>query len=804
LTGAIEEDARYVMKVCEMSERQLEGETSTLQRERDRLNAIIDERTGLTDMDGNPVSEESGDMSLRKALRQLALLDQYGGMVDMMPGEIMDLSGKALDAFAQEAIALHQRWEEYDKIVKAIKEPLSLAISRKPDDPVAEASFLGSLADSLTGMLRMRLDFLTRYAEPAKREAGRAAIADIMDLLARGNTEYVVSLQEDEASLNKALGEILQKPNGSPDRSRIRAYLKRMDEKIPHELSAALSKQGLVGRMTYGQMLQLLVSLDQTASYGDNIKLHDRQGQADIIRSFAYADPKTGETRRALSNEDAQLVEWLRRSFYPSKRETISDVTTRLAGRPIDNPDPFYAPIKLLLQKKTALHVGSSAWQPLAGVFSRRVKNKLDFDEKASILDIFKDRSHETALLIAFSERGLVLREILTSGSFQGAVTRFHGQAALTGVLKQVEQTLNGGKPRTQSDAQTAAASMAMKVATYTGLGWNMQSAMKQTASLPVFANKIGFNKLFSILAKPVDKEAIRILKESDEYRVRYGTGSSSGMDIATKGAYEDPKDSIFKKFFGDWGLWANRKTDWIMSAWVGQGVFRDLKASYMDKGMSEADAERRAISETFSMIEETQQSGRTENTLALTREHGILGKMLTQFATSPLQQMQYEIKAFREWRDLVANQGPEENIKEARDHFMRATFINHIIVPVLMTGISSLYKAATGDEPDWKKEGFWWTLLIASIMGQFSRVLFLGAFTEQTLRAFFLRERPNLGQLVPAEGVIRFSATMAYPVRDIVTWDMEHLQADVKRMLKSTAVTRLPTKLYEAATDQE
>jgi hypothetical protein len=120
------------------------------------------------------------------------------------------------------------------------------------------------------------------------------------------------------------------------------------------------------------------------------------------------------------------------------------------------------------------------------------------------------------------------------------------------------------------------------------------------------------------------------------------------------------------------------------------------------------------------------------------------------------------------------------------------------------MTGITSLYKAATGDEPDWKKEGFWWTLLIASIMGQFSRVLFLGAFTEQTLRAFFLRERPNLGQLVPAEGVIRFSATMAYPVRDIVTWDMEHLQADVKRMLKSTAVTRLPTKLYENMTDEK
>jgi predicted amidophosphoribosyltransferase/GNAT superfamily N-acetyltransferase len=802
LTGAIEEDARYVMRICELSEHHLEGDTSALQRERDRLEAIIHERAGLHDMDGNPLSETGDDMPLRKAYRQMALLERYGGMVDMLPGEILDLSGKALDAFAQEAVALRERWQAYDDLVKSIRDPLAAAIARNPDDPKAEATAAGALADSLTGMLRLRLDFLTRYAEPSKREAGRAAIADIMDLLARGNTDYAIARQEDEAALNRALGEIFRSPDGKPDRKRIRAYLRRMDERIPYELSAQISLQGHQGAMTYGQMLQLLVSLEQTASYSQNIEKHGRQEQADLIRSHVHATAD-GATQRTFTNEDAQLVEWLRRSFYTDKRGVISVVTDRIAGRGIDSPDPFYHPVKMLLQKTRAMHVGENAWQPLAGVFSRRVKNTLDFDETASILDVFEDRSRETALLMAFSERGLVLREVLINQSLQDAIRRFHGEATLATILRQIEQTLNGGKPRAQSDAQTAAAALAMRVTTYIGLGWNIQSAAKQAASLPAFANKIGFKKLLAIMASPVDKDAVSRLRNSEEYRVRYGTGPSSGMDIATKGAYEDPGDSAFKKFFGDWGLWANRKTDWIISAWIGQAVYRDLKASMIDKGMSEEEADRRAISETFSMIEETQQSGRTENTMALTREHGILGKMLTQFATSPLQQMQYEMAALREWRDLVAHKGPEANIKEARDHFMRAAFINHVLIPAAMTAITSLYKATTGDEPDWKKEGFWWTLLISAIMGQFSRILFLGAFTEQTLRALFLRQRPNLGQLVPAEGVIRFSASLAYPVRDIATWDTEHLRADILRLLKSTAVTRLPAKLYESLDEE-
>ena len=62
LTGAVEEDARYVMRVCELSDRALDGETSALEKERARLEAIISERQTLTDEKGDPLAVGDDDM----------------------------------------------------------------------------------------------------------------------------------------------------------------------------------------------------------------------------------------------------------------------------------------------------------------------------------------------------------------------------------------------------------------------------------------------------------------------------------------------------------------------------------------------------------------------------------------------------------------------------------------------------------------------------------------------------------------------------------------------------------------------
>lgn len=88
--------------------------------------------------------------------------------------------------------------------------------------------------------------------------------------------------------------------------------------------------------------------------------------------------------------------------------------------------------------------------------------------------------------------------------------------------------------------------------------------------------------------------------------------------------------------------------------------------------------------------------------------------------------------------------------------------------------------------------------LLVAVLMGQFSRIFIAGAFTEATLKAFFMRQMPRGGELIPAEGVIRFGARATLPIRDLVTWDMDNMQKDLRNMARNMAVTRLPLSLYE------
>jgi len=800
LRGQIEEDARWIMKVCELSAESVrEGKASPLDETRANLNTIISERMGLTGADGEPLPAGESDMELHRALRRLALLDSYGGMVDMMPGEILDLKAEIMDSLERETEELQKRWDAAYEKITALKDPLAEAIMREPDAPMSESGAFGKFIDSLTGMLRLRLDFLTRWADADRREAARVAIDGFMRELADGNTAYAIAIRDDEAKLNAALGRIFVKENGRPDLRAVRAWLKRLDENIPEELAAQLTRQGRQRSMSYGQMLQLLVSIEQP-SYAGNVEKHERQGQSALIRTWRGQDAE-GKAISAFTSQDEAFVEWLRRDYYTNKRGELSAVMQRLAGRDVKSPDPLYAPVKMQLTRTTPMHMDSGRWEPIAKVFSRRVKNTLDFDEAAHILDMFQSRSRETSLLTAYSERGIILRSVLTDPALQQAITRFHGKAQLRTILQQVEQALNGGRDKDRSERELAAASLAMRATAWTGLGFNVGSAMKQATSIPVFANKIGFHRLLTIMGTAPDREVIRQMRNSDEYRARYGTAPGSGMDIASRQAYEgydEPARSAMQRFFGDWGLAPMRWMDAATSLWIGQGIYRDLYATNIDSGLDAEEAARRAMSDTWSMVEETQQSGRTENLSSLTRNHGQVGKMLTMFATSPLQQMQYELNAAREWADLRSNGGSREAIREAENRAVRAFVINHVIVPAAMAAVTALVKAATGKDPDWNKDGYAWTLLIAALMGQFSRIFFIGALTEQTLRALFLREKPQLGQLIPAEGVIRTAGNLAWGVRDVTLWNTDKFNADLKLILKSSAVTRIPLDVYD------
>ena len=790
LTGWVEEAARYMMKVCQLSAWAANGGTSQFERERERLVAIIQARRDVYAASGaDPSRAEKEDKDTIKAMWMLPLLEKFGAMAQMMPGEIEDLKTDAIRYLTEEAAALEEIWKDAKAKQEDLRRKLAGGIEG-PNGQKFEEGFFEKLFDSLNGMLRLRLKHLVRFAGKKERADAEGAINEIVTMLGQGEVAYAREVQKDRQEFMRALGRIFQDREGRPNRRAIRDYLKRMEEPIPAELSRQISNQGYAETMTYGQMLQLLVSLEQR-SYAENVRIAGREGQAELIRNSA-----------AFTTADALFIDWLR-AFYAAKRETISKVTERMTGMKVESPDPLYCPVKTYRKDVASdLHRDSGRWNAIDEVLSSRVRHTRDFDESASILGQFYDRSNRMAGLVAWAERGTLIRNVVCSAAVQQRIRLAFGGTELDRILRQLEDTFNGGTSRSKTPGEIIMMDKAMNFITFGYLGFNPLSAIKQTTSFPVWANVLpgGFRELWHHMTH-IDRDAVRHIMESDEYKVRYGDDTGSGQDLATKTLSENAGQNPFVRLMTGPGMWLLKKGDFLPGVWIMQGVYKSLLNKHLNEGMEESAADRLALTEAFNLLEETQQSGRTYNTSALAREHGRLGAALVQFATSPLQQLQYESQALREWMDLRRYGADAERIAEARAKLIRAVFINHVLMPAAMELVIAVFRAIMGDEPRWEKDGYAWDLLRDVLLGQASRIFYVGVLASSVMDALFKRQLPRGSQLIPSEGAITIMANVAVTAHDVMAMDGEKVRKDLERMVKSLAPTRIPYNLYRRVT---
>ena len=319
----------------------------------------------------------------------------------------------------------------------------------------------------------------------------------------------------------------------------------------------------------------------------------------------------------------------------------------------------------------------------------------------------------------------------------------------------QFEDTLRGGRQIARSDKYTAPVNMARRWIARFFLSGNVLSAAKQLASVPVWANVVGFRDFGRYLVD-IDPVAIKELKESPGYRARYEGGwSEESANIISA-----QKRSMIAKLY-DKGMIVNSAMDAVSGLWIGQGLYRDLKAKYIDQGYSPEEAKTRAQTIVWNLVEQTQQSARTENLTLLSREGGAPVRMLLQFVNSPLQQLQFEIQAMRE---------VHAGTPGAKAALARALIINHVLVPALLLGIQSGFNAMLGKEPEDKDDWQWWAELITSgIVGQWGALFLVGNMGETGIQTL-LGVKSKLGQsaglpVQSAVGVIEQAAKVGHDV---------------------------------------
>jgi hypothetical protein len=713
-----EKYARNLLKVIRMDPSELKGER---QRLSDTINAAQDVETET----GLPATTQR---KARQALEQIDLLKQYGGMINWMPGQISDAAAAIVNNIANERDQFEQWKEDREAEANRMAASLSMAFEHDKKDKAIrpETNALQNFGDSLVGNLFLRMQAMAINNNAQVQHNFASAMRDITVELGEGaQTAHLIRLKAN-AFLNKTLRTVY-------GTSEIKA-IKRLSSVIPETVTlpngttastAELSKYG--NELTYGRLLNLYAMMLQQ-NYTDNLTIHQRHKDIDLIKNV-------------LSAEDLQLhaslVQW-----YRDNLKDLSEANKRITGNDLLSEDPFYTPARM----KTPIRGAAgrhSVWSPIVKALSPRVKNKLDFDETRDILDVFSDSVDNTAAVSAYGERGIFILETLLSEQVLTTIDRYHGKHAMNAYRQQVEDILTQGQRATAADASWLL-NRCRRIAARVNLSMNPASAVKQLAGVPVFANVTGWQNLgkYMLTAGTTEgRAAIRELMQSDGYKARYQGGwSAESADVLS----QQHIGTIAKMY--DKGMILSSGMDAVSSLWIGQGIYRTELARELNAGKPADEAKERALTTTWSIIEQTQQSGRQENLPSYMRDGNAFVRLITQFKTSPLQQLGYEIAYAQAYRRGVPGSGAK---------LARAMLINHVVAPVIIGLIDAAVAGMLGrGKPDDDEEN--WTFIAGWIgkmlLGQYGSVFILGTVAEGMYAGTAFGAKPKGARALPAE----------------------------------------------------
>ena len=764
---------RHLIPLLTMSEEKLAAEI-------DRLNKIVSYDPTAEDAGRAPTEDQ-----VAEAADRLALAHKYGGMIRWMPGRIADAAAEILDQLNGKRQAFEQKRLAAENADKALRDALIAAVEagaaaeyRKPGKrPV------GRFFDSLMGNLTLEMQNMIRFCkdEDKRREALRA-IEDLATTISEASAKYRVTLGAAQAELHEGL----RAAYGNAE-----AGIKHLlGDEIPEDAAKAIFTQDRNNVPTYGRLLQLYATTIQ-ADYKENAEKHGRTAQ------LALMEATLTDQDRAFH---AWAVEWFKRN-----RKALSDSVEEVTGLPVTSPDEMYTPARML-NEPSGLPVRATAWSPVPSALNRRVRHGLDFNEGVNFLSSLQEQCEVRAQTIGYAAAGIRLRNVLAHHDVQAAVRKHVGKAEMSAVLDHVTDVLVQNAERKDESAFLAPLNVARRWMARFALSGNIPSALKQLASMPVWANaildgkEVGLGRVLHYLTSVGTDEgraAIRDLMESDGFKARYTMGWSE----ETQNVLMNPSKNRLLRYIEkayDKGMVVNKAVDGVSCLWMAQGFYRDARAALEARGFSPDEAKSRALALTWSVCENGQQSGRIENMNALQRKGGAFAASVFQYKTAYLLQNNYIIQAARECRAGTPG---------AKGRLLRALFINTCYIPAFVALVNAAWSAIMGDEPpdedpekwpQWLKDFAW------SMVGGVTAPLFIlheageGIYRKMTGQPT-LKGRQGIPAVESALRVGADAATLVYDLghgmlETFTPMDFEEeitgekIQQDVIRLLKDIA----------------
>lgn len=781
ITGHVREMAKWYRRVLSMSEGEIERKArGYVDKDGNYHEGLMDTlRNREKALDEAGMGGKEGleaDAVWNKAAWKLAVLSRFGGTRYLLPSEARERCVEIETWMAKEALKQAQKIEalarKYEADRQTIIDGCAVIDPKTGQKRVWEQDTkTDAFWRATVNTINQRLRYLFARAGGKTGQAAQELIRRTSLELSRGTTRYLREKQEMRRDLVLAVRSVV-------GRRGVRAWLRRMTTEIPEEHSVALSRQGY-RHLTYGQVMHLYGYLRQTATYGDNIFRHGREGQRDYIE------------RHVLTPEDLKILN-LMMKIYADRRSKLDEASRDITGFPMLNPDPFYLPVKIKTPTKGGLETTVSTVQAMPDVFSERREHGLDVDEQADIMVIFHDRMEKTARVLGFGRTGLDIIHTFGDAKVKEAITEARGTKFTHDLIAHFTDWMNGGRPRLAgADSEDSKLVNGLRTfAVYQALWGNTLSAFKQTLSSPVFtlAREIGDRGIFQDMAgrfAPGWKQAKVELTQSDAWKARYGdVGVMQETQEAVIGAGEG---SLWQALLraGMAPLQAGDATPAILCQVTEYMVERDR---LIEEGMDPEEARRLAADKAMQQVEWTQQSSRAENLPRYSRRGDSGKRMLMMFASSPMLQLGWEVQRYVEWKEKREAFGKDskESIDAAKA-FWNSVIVNHVVMPILFQAATMVFNGILGKkEPD--REDLL-ELIFSMISGPFARLAFWGGamkfiYGVWTRRKSWQREADAAPSML-ANNVMNLVDVFGTIPLDAVTDGWDAVMKDIDRFLK-------------------
>ena len=742
-----------------------------------------------------------GDNQVMRLVRQREIIEEYGGTLDLLPGEAKEKCDKLLAWMKRGMFDFAQRMARKEAETQAMKLVILKAVRRTRADGTdfvdeGEGGRLRELYRHNIATLEQRLRDFFRFATGEDEAKARELTLQVCHRIAEATQRYEVLLQDGFAGLEAAGIQAL----GS--RKAFHAWLAHLEEPIGETAAQALSNTGRRG-MTFGQALNLYGYLCQTDTYAENIAIHGRRGQKAFLES------------RVLSPEDLKMVQALRQ-IYAERREELAETKERITGVGFGTPSPFYLPVKMQMDARSGLSGFASAYQIVPDVFSERRKNRRDVDETADIMAIFMQRLDASARAIAYGEVGVDMLNLFGSAEVKDAIARFHGKDLCNDFIDQLTDVLAGvpAQMRMQNDSIGKFINPWMRRGTLIALWGNLNSALKQSVSQSahVLRRRPGdpgvWSDMFRPLANPeAGIAALKELMASDGWRARYGDG---GIMDEVKAVVRGSGGGTLLSRIEKWGMKPLQLGDAIGGIPVALGIYMREKEAYLaaHPGCDVREAMRWASVEAMRRNESTQQSSLVENKPKYARRGGSGERMLMMFASAPMLQASWQNLVLRQWMakanphgdrtlgQVVAASFKDREARAWMGQFGKCWIVNHLVIPTAMQLVTWVFQSLLGTAPppeDELKE-----LAVLVLLGQYGRYVWIGSFADFGLRKMLGASQRHIGPSVFSTMEWIYDKGIA-TIEDILTFDFGEMLEDADSLLKS-AVTpyRHARQFYE------